>query len=422
MQLVRKFFVPGISVFFKVFFPLLVLSSAVSYSQIQAGTDWLRRYEGIPGGNDFMNDAVMDHEFNTYLAGSTEGNDGTRDLRIVSFSRSNVEVFNASFISALNAWDEALTAAVDDDKNVYAAGNASFGLSTFFAVIFKFQPDGSTAWSKYFSFPSAASHLVLDNNGNPVTGCLDYESNSASFIKYSAAGDSLWTTSLTSDSGWLYINYLMSDMSGSIYALLSEQFPVSYMTPGNQQEFNIILLKLDENGNVLWKRSWHGDSPRKIVSDRESNIIIITNGGGQITKYKNNDDSVWSVNTNGLLTDAAVDSDNNLIVTGYTGGAGGFDYMTKKFSPEGSEIWSREFNSYEGLGDFAGCIALDENNNIYVSGSSHDMFTQGYCYTLRYNPEGETVWEHRFALPNSQSINPVKIFLDDSTNIYLAGI
>ncbi len=401
-----------------IFFTVLLFLPHTALPQMHAEIDWLRIFDNGSGGNDFVNDMTRDDNYNFYLAGRLEGPDGTPDLAVVSFSHQGDSLLDIRFASSPNAWDEASSVVVDNEKNIYASGRVTFGTTSSKAALMKFSSGGNITWSKFYYFDSDALQVVLDDNQNPVLGYINYDSSSAGFTKYSSAGDSIWTTNIHPDSGGsLHINYMLSDSTGNFYILLQQNF----LVPDDSYQFGAVILALDKNGNILWKKNFDGDTPRKLILDNESNIIAINNGDGIIMKLKSNGDSLWSINTNTLLTDIAVDNYNNLLVSGYTGGIGYFDYRTQKFSPDGSLIWGREFNSNESLRDFATAVALDRDNNIYVTGSCHDMFTQGYCYTLRYDPEGNKIWQHRFDVPYGQSISPQKIYLDDSGYIYIGG-
>jgi outer membrane protein assembly factor BamB len=214
------------------------------------------------------------------------------------------------------------------------------------------------------------------------------------------------------------LNCLVADTLGNIYAAITKSY---YIIGGDVPETKIIVLKLNQTGNIVWYKLIQGDIPRKLIFDNDSNILLETHGDGKVLKFTQNGDSVWTYESNGLLTDIAIDKENNILSCGYTGGIGFFDYKTTKISSEGSEIWSNWFNSDESLRDFAISIIVDEENNVYVTGLSNDMFTQGLCYTLKYNSVGELKWQHRFDAPHSIFETPYSIFLDDSNNVIVGG-
>lgn len=400
----------------------LFLISQFTFAQLVPEIEWLKIYDGIGNGNDFVNDMKIDKDFNIYLAGRSEGVDETPDFIIMKYSNTGDSLLNIRFISSQNAWDEANSIVVDSNENIYAIGSATFGQSSFYSVFFRYSPTGTVVWSKnYFSNPdsvSAGLKVVLDHQENPVIGYLKYQQHSSvNFTKYTFNGDSIWTTKLDDDTSDYNLDYLLADTLGNIYAALTQ----SYYTGGGIPETQVILLKLNQNGNVVWSKSLQADTPRKLIFDNEANLILETIGDGKVIKYTLNGDSLWTYEANGLLTDIALDRDNNILLSGYTGGIGAFDYMVNKISSGGSEIWSKSFNSAEGLRDYALSIVVDKENNVYVTGSSHDMVSQGLCYTLKYNSVGELKWQHRFDAPHSIFENPNSIFVNDSNNVIIGG-
>ncbi len=380
----KKFFV-----FFVIFFPQL------NFSQIVPEIEWLRIYDGIGNGNDFVNDMKMDNEYNTYLAGRSEGIDGTPDFIIMKYSNSGDSLLNIRFISAPGAWDEANSIAVDAAGNIYAIGSATFGQSSFYSVFFKYSPNGNVIWDKnYFNDPDNVSEglkVVLTPEEDPVIAYAKYNPYlSTSLTKYSANGDSIWTIQMKDDTSGYQLDYILTDPFGNIYAALTQTY-----YSGSQ----IVILKLDQNGHIVWTRILKTESVRKMIIDSESDLIVETHGDGVLVKYTSDGDSLWSYQAIGLLTDITLDNDENILVCGYAIGINNWDYLAAKVSPGGTETWHKTFNSYENLGDFAVSVITDEDGNSYVTGSSHDMISIGSAYTLKYNSSGEMKWQHRFDAP-----------------------
>ncbi len=403
-------------------FFVFILASSFTFAQLVPEIEWLRIYDGIENGNDFVNDMNMDKDYNIYLAGRSEGIDGTPDFTIMKYSNTGDSLLNIRFISSQNAWDEVNSIAVDSSENIYAIGSASFGQSSFYLVFFKYSSSGNILWSKnYLNNPDSVSEglkVVLDHQENSIIGYLKYQQHSSvNFTKYTSSGDSVWTTTIKDDTSDYQLNCLLADTLGNVYAALTQ----SYYSGGDVPEIKTILLKLNQNGSIVWYDLIEADTPRNLKFDNDSNILLETHGDGRVLKYTQNGDSLWNYNSNGLLTDIAIDNDNNILLSGYTGGIGSFDYMINKISSEGNEIWSKSFNSAEDLRDFASSIVVDKENNAYVTGSSHDMFSQGLCYTLKYNSVGELKWQYRFDAPHSIFENPHSIFLDDSNNVIIGG-
>jgi len=101
-----------------------------------------------------------------------------------------------------------------------------------------------------------------------------------------------------------------------------------------------------------------------------------------------NDTRAWGV---------AVDSDNNIIVTGqiydYHDDDNYYDYLTIKYNPAGNVLWSRIYDS--GNDDFARDVAIDSENNIIVSGIVEGPTAGAYDRNhtvIKYDPDGNEIW------------------------------
>lgn len=395
---------------------LFLLISQLSFAQLIPEIKWWKTYDGAGNGIDFVNDMKIKNT-NIYLAGRSKGLDGSQDLVIMKYSNAGDSLLNIRFISSQNSWDEANAIAIDSSENIYVVGSATFGQSSFYSVLLKYSSTGNLIWSKnYFYYPDSTSvglEVQFDHLGNPIIGY--HQSSAVKFTKYKANGDSLWTTQIKSDTGSYHLNCMLADTLGNIYAAISQTFIIG------RPSFKTILLKLNQNGTIDWSKSLVGDTPRKMIIDNDSNLLIVFHGDWKVMKLKPNGDSLWTYEAGGLLTDIVLDKGNNILLSGYTGGIGFFDYMTTKVSTEGIQIWEKLFNSDEDLRDFSSSVAVDNENNVYVTGSAHDMITQGLGYTLKYSSTGELKWKHRFDSPHGIFENPQFIFVNDSNDVILGG-
>jgi len=399
-------------------FLILILFGDAVYAQLKPTIEWVEIYDGIGGSIDMTNDAKIDKDYNLYLAGRSAGVDGSQDFLILKYSRFGNLISEIRYVSAPASWEEANSIAVDSSGNIYCIGSASFGTSSFYAIIQKYSSDGDLIWNKNFFNTSEeyseGAKISIDETNNVIAG---YHLNGACFTKYTSAGDSLWTVIISDDTSNYSINDIITDSDNNIYSTVTQ----SYYAGGDVAETKVIFLKYDQNGNNVWTKTLNVDTPRKLIFDNESNLLLETHGDGKLIKYNAEGDSLWCFDASGLLTDIKIDKENNILLSGYTGGIGGMDYMINKVSSDGSFIWSSTFNSDENLRDFAMALTVDDDDNIYVTGSSHDMITQGVCNTLKYSPYGELLWQYKYDAPHSIFENPSFIFLDDSNNVFIGG-
>jgi len=97
-------------------------------------------------------------------------------------------------------------------------------------------------------------------------------------------------------------------------------------------------------------------------------------------------------------TAIAVDSDDNIIVTGYIWNGSSFDYHTIKYDgSDGTVLWEHTFNSAVNGNDYATSVAVDSLNNVYVGGNTQGSNGADDFMIVKYgpngpNPDGTPIW------------------------------
>jgi len=192
--------------------------------------------------------------------------------------------------------------------------------------------------------------------------------------------------------------------------------------------------------DTAWVRRYNGpgdgqDAAYGIAVDSSGNVYV-TGGSLDSTeladyatiKYCPNGDTAWIRRYGGSGIDwalaIALDDSNNVYVTGFSEGIGtDYDYATIKYHPNGDTAWARRYdgpassNSY----DEAYAIAIDDSGNVYVTGYSWGDGT-GYDYvTISYYPNGDTAWVRRYNGPGNGDDVAHGIAVDDSHNVYVTG-
>jgi hypothetical protein len=145
-------------------------------------------------------------------------------------------------------------------------------------------------------------------------------------------------------------------------------------------------------------------------------------------KYLPNGDTAW-VRTYNAPADyidwaqaVAIDASYSVYVTGRSPGSGtGFDYVTIKYTPEGDAAWLRRYNGPENSTDDAYAIAVSDSGYIYVTGESRGTGTDADYATIKYDPDGDTVWVRRYNGPENHVDGGFAIALDGSHNAYVTG-
>ena len=178
------------------------------------------------------------------------------------------------------------------------------------------------------------------------------------------------------------------------------------------------VIKLDEDGNIVWQKTYGGAS-----WDEAAAIDEITGGGfiiaGSTTSYGSGDEDYWIVkldaygntvwqktyDNNGTIYDKATDihetSDGGFIVAGDTYYSNmDQDQWILKLDPAGVIIWEK---TYGGIGsgasnEYAKSIHETFDGGYIVSGST-ETFGSGYLnyWVIKLDPQGNVDWQKAFS-------------------------
>lgn len=172
------------------------------------------------------------------------------------------------------------------------------------------------------------------------------------------------------------------DNSGNVYVTGK-----SMLVPDN---FDILTVKYNSSGVEQWVRRYDGPA-----------------GGTDIA---------WAI---------ALDNFDNIIVAGESQDIGNNnDYIVIKYNSQGVQQWLQRYNGTGNRNDIAFSVALDNNDNIYVTGGSETpIFTDDEDYvTIKYNSSGVMQWLHRYhATPGNFGDRAYCIAVDAFSNVYVTG-
>jgi len=120
--------------------------------------------------------------------------------------------------------------------------------------------------------------------------------------------------------------------------------------------------------------------------------------------------------------DLAVDAAGNVYVTGTSSSSVTLeDFATLKYSPDGDTLWVRRYDGPSHGEDEAYDLEIDDSGNVYVAGGSADSTGSWDCLTIKYGPNGETCWVARYDGPGHDDdwVNDVEV--DRTGNVYVTG-
>ena len=136
----------------------------------------------------------------------------------------------------------------------------------------------------------------------------------------------------------------------------------------------------------------------------------------------------WAVRYDGGIEDddgawaMAVDSLDNVYVTGYSWGKGtSSDFATIKYDSTGKQSWLARYDGPASEEDWPWDIALDDSGNVYVTGWSTGDGTKADYTTIKYDTKGKRNWVSRYDGPANGYDYAYALALDSSGNVYVTG-
>ncbi|MDD1749898.1 MAG: hypothetical protein LUO89_08480, partial [Methanothrix sp.] len=251
-------------------------------------------------------------------------------------------------------------------------------------------------------------------------------------VKYSSAGVPLWTNRYRGPGvGAALAPTVVVDGSNSVIVAGTGATPSVY--------FNYATVKYSSEGLPLWTNLYHGpgevDDEASAVAVDSSNNVVVTGYSWDWTtpdyatiKYSSAGAGLWTNRYNGpgngddYATALAVDGSNNVIVTGYSrDNVSGYDYATIKYSSAGVPLWTNRYNTPGNGDDYATALALDGSNNVIVAGYSTNN-VNGYDYfTIKYSSTGLPLWTNHYAGPGGSSGKTCVLAVDSGGNLILTA-
>ncbi len=348
---------------------------------------------------------TTDLEDNVIVVGNTAGNlaaggAGGYDAYVRKFVPDGAVLWTRQFGSS-NA-DGAYVVATDSDGNVFVGGYtygdlegvSAGGIDAF---VRKYSSSGAIVWTRQFGsgLDEEVRGLATDSVGNVYVagssvGVLNGASSGGSdaFVrKYKANGDLDWTHQFgtSADDGGRGVAV---DSAGYVVVVGFTKGNLDGTSAGGS---DVFVRKLTSAGVALWTHQFG-------TSAYES--------------------------SRGVAMDAA----DNIYVTGYTGGdiqgvsAGDYDVFLRKLDPNGIPLWTRQFGTSSN--DRPGGVAIDSLDNVIVAGYTGGALKGPSAgdydvYVRRYTSSGDVDWTEQFGSAGADRVRGVAI--DSLRNIVIAG-
>jgi len=167
--------------------------------------------------------------------------------------------------------------AVDSSGNVYVSGETgSFGAGGVDVFLLKYGPDGTLLWQKTWGGTKDdwGWGVAVDSSGNVYvsgeTHSFGAGGGDAFLLKYDSNGTILWQKIWGSIEDDFSLGVAV-DASGNAYV-------IGGTTSFGAGLSDVLLLKYDPNGRLLWKRTWGGEEYDKVFG-----VAVDPSGNAYVT-------------------------------------------------------------------------------------------------------------------------------------------
>ena len=351
------------------------------------------------------------------------------------------EIWTQRYNGPMDSTEYLNSMTVDQAGNVYVTGSSIGSGGAYLDIVtIKYNNNGSVQWLQRYNGPGdstdTGNSIVIDGSGNVYITGESYGVGTKSdivTIKYNSAGVQQWLQRYNGPENMLDEGRQISlDASGNLL--------VSGTTVTNATNYDFIILKYNSSGMQQWLKTYNGtgsstDSPSDLKTDASGNIYITGYSTGVGTgydwltiKYDPSGTQLWEKRHNGpgnsadVANSLAADASGNIYVTGFTGGNGsGNDITTIKYNSSGIEQWVQTYNGPGNGNDNARSLVLDAAGNVYITGYSSGLSSGSDYTTIKYNSSGVQQWLQTYNGPGNAGEDAYSILLDAAGNIYITG-
>jgi subtilisin family serine protease len=327
-------------------------------------------------GGGSAQDIVVDNSGNRYVTGYISTmTSSTEDIITIKYDAAGTLVWSRTFDSGIDDWGEAI--AVDSSGNVYVAGGSPYFSKKSDFILLKYAPDGTLLWNRSYDsgFSDYPLDMALDSTGNIyLTGLQkntpmypDYDMEDMLTVKYDSSGNLLWVRRYDGsdiDRG----NAIAVDGAGNVYIAGERGTGRPVGEYAVQFYYEMLLLKYDPSGNIVWTRtadngSWF-DIPQTISLDSSGNIYVGSFWSAELSKFNSSGVTQWRkpyfVKGNYAGLWKIVVHGNNLFSLGDSMEG----YELTRWDLDGNVAWTKPVG--ESVGSRA-AIAVDGNDTIYFA-------------------------------------------------------
>lgn len=308
--------------------------------------------------------------------------------------------------------------------DVDAAGNAYLALTTIYdsaynstaidGVVVKYDTNGNRVWKYLMAIghygDDWAWKAMVKNGFVYVGGTFNggdhgYGDNMRNSMvwKFTLDGQLAWSAIHNGGGADYFADFTVDGQDNLYIATMSDRL-LTGTTMWDSYFFDMATAKFNANGQLVWNSRYNNNGtgnhrPSSITVDPSGNVYVIGTSDGDVTgtdiatiKYNGIDGAqLWvdrydgTANGNDTAATALTDNNGNVYVSGTSlNAASGLDFTTIKYSADGARQWVELFNGAANGSDTLASLALDQNNDVCVTGTSSDAAGLPQFLTVKY--------------------------------------
>lgn len=282
------------------------------------------------------------------------------------------------------------------------------------ALLFTFTSNSQTLQlSNQYVFGGDQNDAVVDAvkiNGNTIFGGYSYSGVSGNKTTSNYGGADLWVVSMNSNNSidWQkgfggdsedYLIKVFELIDGNLLLASSSTSGLNgnKTVPSNGSE-DFWLIKIDDQGNELWQKSYGG-----LGDEYLGDVIELSDGS-----------ILMAGSSNSSATGDKTDASKGLI-----------DYWIVKIDANGNVLWDKTYGGAKN--DLAESIALDDNGNVFISGKSEsqisgDKTEDGYgsydFWLVKLDSAGDFLWDQTLGGDGGETNSSIIV---TENELYLLG-
>lgn len=302
------------------------------------------------------------------------------------------------------------------------------GTNPTYAQVIKLNGQGQPQWAHNFGGDEdneGAMAVLSTRDGNFVAAGFSYSYGAGDsdgwVFKLDRAGEIMWQQTFGWTSYDLFLDVAETPDGGLILAGAAD--------PLANQNIDMWAMKLDANGAPLWQKHFDKggwDNATSILPSPDGGYVLV--GFTQATFFADRDiwvikldaggevvwDKTYGGNSWDEAQDVAIGAQGEIVLAGDTEsfGAGDSDGWVLKLDANGAPLWQKAFGG-SGADSFH-AVALRHDGGIVVAGEGNvQNFTQADAWVMSLTSDGAILWKERLGGFAGDYANDVHFVGDD---------